>query len=202
PESSIRVLCPSVGGGFGPNMHLYPEDIVVAELARRLKRPVRWLEDRRENLLSSAQARDHVNHVEIGARRDGTIVALKSTLICDSGAYSVYPVTASLEPLTAAGILPGPYKIGALAYEAYAVASYTEFTGLGSGTFRRRGMRQVAGHDAAIVRVEPTGEVRGFVSAVSQGQGHATTFAQVLADELGVPLEAVTIVEGDTERCP
>ena len=301
PDSRIRVLCPAVGGGFGPKMHLYPEDIVVAELARRLERPVRWLEDRRENLLSSAQARDHVNHVEIGARRDGTIVALKSTLICDSGAYSVYPVTASLEPLTAAGILPGPYKIGALAYEAYAVAtnkcpagayrgvgmalgtfvrerlvdmvarragldpaevrrrnfvdaselpfatasglvvdsgdfkqsleralvssdytrrrsaprltpagkycgvgvaSYTEFTGMGSGTFRRRGMRQVAGHDAATVRVEPTGEVRGFVSAASQGQGHATTFAQVLADELGVPLEAVTIVEGDTERCP
>ena len=301
PESSIRVLCPSVGGRFGPKMHLYPEDIVVAELARRLKRPVRWLEDRRENLLASAQARDHVNHVEVGARRDGTIVALKSTLICDSGAYSVYPVTASLEPLTAAGILPGPYKIGALAYEAYAVAtnkcpagayrgvgmalgtfvrervvdmvarragldpidvrrrnfvdvselpfqtasglivdsgdpkqsleralassdytrrrsesrhapagkylgvgvaSYTEFTGMGSGTFRLRGMRQVAGHDAATVRVEPTGEVRGFVSAASQGQGHATTFAQVLADELGVPIEAVTIVEGDTERCP
>ena len=256
PESSIRVLCPSVGGGFGPKMHLYPEDIVVAELARRLKRPVRWLEDRRENLLASAQARDHVNHVEVGARRDGTIVALKSTLICDSGAYSVYPVTASLEPLTAAGILPGPYKIGALAYEAYAVAtnkcpagayrgvgmalgtfvrervvdmvarragldpidvrrrnfvdvselpfqtasglivdsgdpkqsleralvssdyarrrsesrhapagkylgvgvaSYTEFTGMGSGTFRLRGMRQVAGHDA----VQPPGAPRG-----------------------------------------
>ena len=87
-------------------------------------------------------------------------------------------------------------------YRGVGVASYTEFTGMGSGTFRLRGMRQVAGHDAATVRVEPTGEVRGFVSAASQGQGHATTFAQVLADELGVPLEAVTIVEGDTERCP
>jgi carbon-monoxide dehydrogenase large subunit len=73
---------------------------------------------------------------------------------------------------------------------------------MGSGTFRRRGMMQVAGHDAAIVRVEPTGEVRGFVSAASQGQGHATTLAQILADELGVDLAAVTIVEGDTERCP
>jgi carbon-monoxide dehydrogenase large subunit len=301
PESRIRVLCPAVGGGFGPKMHLYPEDIVVAQLARRLRRPVRWLEDRRENLLASAQARDHVNHVEIGARRDGTLVALKSTLVCDAGAYSVYPVTASLEPLTAAGILPGPYTLPALAYDAYAVATnkcpagayrgvgmalgtfvrerlvdmvarragldpaevrrrnfvdvralpfttasglvvdsgdfaqsfervlaagdyaslragsrrtpagayrgvgvaaYTEFTGMGSGTFRRRGMRQVSGHDAATVRVEPTGEVRGFVSAASQGQGHATTLAQVLADELGVELGAVTIVEGDTERCP
>jgi len=301
PDSRLRVLCPSVGGGFGPKMHMYPEDVVVAELARRLRRPVRWLEDRRENLLASAQARDHVNHVDVAARKDGTIVALKSTLICDSGAYSVYPVTASLEPLTAAGILPGPYKIPALAYDAYAVATnkcpagayrgvgmalgtfvrervvdmiarragldpaevrrrnfidatelpfatasglvidsgdpkdsheralaageyarlraeprrtasgkyrgvgvsaYTEFTGMGSGTFRRRGMMQVSGHDAATVRVELTGEVRGFVSAASQGQGHATTLAQVLADELGVDLAAVTIVEGDTERCP
>jgi carbon-monoxide dehydrogenase large subunit len=279
PDSRIRILCPAVGGGFGPKMHLYPEDIVVAELARRLRRPVRWLEDRRENLLASAQARDHVNHVEIAARRDGTLLAIKSTLICDSGAYSVYPVTASLEPLTAAGILPGPYRLAALAYDAYAVATnkcpagayrgvgmalgtfvrerlvdmvarragldpaevrrrnfveaselpfstasglvvdsgnprqsheralecadytgfratprtangkyrgvgvaaYTEFTGMGSGTFRRRGMKQVSGHDAATVRVEPTGEVRGFVSAASQGQGHATTLAQVLA---------------------
>ena len=300
PDSRIRILCPAVGGGFGPKMHLYPEDIVVAELTRRLRRPVRWLEDRRENLLASAQARDHVNHVEIAARRDGTLLAIKSTLICDSGAYSVYPVTASLEPLTAAGILPGPYRLAALAYDAYAVATnkcpagayrgvgmalgtfvrerlvdmvarragldpaevrrrnfveaselpfstasglvvdsgnprqsheralecadytgfratprtangkyrgvgvaaYTEFTGMGSGTFRRRGMKQVSGHDAATVRVEPTGEVRGFVSAASQGQGHATTLAQVLADELGVTLSAVSIVEGDTERCP
>lgn len=301
PDSRIRVLCPSVGGGFGPKMHLYPEDVVVAELARRVRRPVRWLEDRRENLLSSAQARDHINHVEVGARADGTLVALRSTLICDSGAYSVYPVTASLEPLTAAGILPGPYRLLALAYDAYAVATnkcpagayrgvgmalgtyvrerlvdmiarragfdpaevrrrnfidaeelpyttasglvvdsgdfaqsfdraleasdyaalrsrprrtpagkyrgiglaaYTEFTGMGSGTFRRRGMRQVSGHDAATVRVEPTGEVRAFVSAASQGQGHATTLAQVLADELGADLAAVTVVEGDTERCP
>lgn len=301
PDSRLRVLCPSVGGGFGPKMHMYPEDVVVAELARRLRRPVRWLEDRRENLLASAQARDHVNHVDVAARKDGMIVALQSALICDAGAYSVYPVTASLEPLTAAGILPGPYKIPALAYDAYAVATnkcpagayrgvgmalgtfvrervvdiiarragldpaevrrrnfidaatlpfatasglvvdsgdfkdsheralaageyaslraeprrtasgkyrgvgvsaYTEFTGMGSGTFRRRGMMQVSGHDAATVRVELTGEVRGFVSAASQGQGHATTLAQVLADELGVELAAVTIVEGDTERCP
>jgi carbon-monoxide dehydrogenase large subunit len=301
PESRIRVRCPAVGGGFGPKMHLYPEDVAVCELARRLGRPVRWIEDRRENLLSSAQARDHVNHVEVGAAGDGTILAIRTSIICDVGAYSVYPTTAALEPMTAAGILPGPYRLAAYAYDAYAVATnkcpagayrgvgmalgtfvrerivdmvarragldpaevrrrnfvdtaalpfatasgividsgdsagaferalgetayarlraeprrqpsgkyrgigvcaYTEFTGMGAGTFRRRGMVQVSGHDAATVRVEPTGEVRGFLSAASQGQGHATAFAQILADELGVPMEAVSIVEGDTERCP
>jgi carbon-monoxide dehydrogenase large subunit len=87
-------------------------------------------------------------------------------------------------------------------YRGIGLAAYTEFTGMGAGTFRRRGMTMVSGHDAAIVRVEPTGEVRGFVSAVSQGQGHATVFAQILADELGVDIGAVTIVQGDTERCP
>jgi aerobic carbon-monoxide dehydrogenase large subunit len=87
-------------------------------------------------------------------------------------------------------------------YRGIGLCAYTEFTGMGAGTFRRRGMTQVSGYDAATVRVEPTGEVRGFLSAASQGQGHATTFAQILADELGVELEAVTIVLGDTERCP
>jgi carbon-monoxide dehydrogenase large subunit len=162
PDSRIRILCPAVGGGFGPKMHLYPEDIVVAALARRLRRPVRWLEDRRENLLASAQARDHVNHVEIGARRDGTLLAIKSTLICDSGAYSVYPVTASLEPLTAAGILPGPYKLAALAYDAYAVATNKcpagayRGVGMALGTFVRERLVDMvarrAGLDPAEVR--------------------------------------------------
>jgi carbon-monoxide dehydrogenase large subunit len=301
PDSRLRILCPSVGGGFGPKMHLYPEDVVVADLARRLGRPVRWLEDRRENLLASAQARDHVTHIEVGARRDGTIVAIHATIMCDVGAYSVYPVTVAIEPMTAAGILPGPYHVSAYAYDAYGVATnkcpggayrgvgmapgtfvrermvdmvarrtgldpvevrrrnfvdvkelpfaiasglvmdsgdpagafarvleagdydklrqeghrtaagkyrgvgvcaYIEFTGMGSSTFRRRGMIQISGHDAATVRVEPTGEVRGFVSATSQGQGHSTTFAQILADELGVDMGAVRIVAGDTERCP
>jgi carbon-monoxide dehydrogenase large subunit len=301
PESRLRVLCPAVGGGFGPKMHLYPEDVTVADLARRLGRPVRWVEDRRENLLAAAHARGCTCHVDVGARGDGTIVAMRVRLVSDIGAYSVFPVTVALEPMTAVGIIPGPYRFEAYAYEAYAVATnkspigayrgvgmafgtlvrervvdmiarrtgldpaearrrnfidakdlpfatasglvvdsgdsadafekalaageytkrraeprrtaagkyrgigvaaYTEFTGMGAGTFRRRGMTMVSGHDAATVRVEPTGEVRGFLSAVSQGQGHATVFAQILADELGVDIGAVTIVQGDTERCP
>src|SRR5438093_12758734 len=169
PASRLRVLCPSVGGGFGPKMHLYPEDVVVAELARRLGRPVRWLEDRRENLLASAQARDHVNHVEVGARRDGTILAVKATLICDSGAYSVYPVTASLEPLTAPGILPGPYKIPALGYDAYAGATNKcpagayRGVGMGLGTFVRERLIDMIARRAGLDPVDV--RRRNFVDA-------------------------------------
>jgi carbon-monoxide dehydrogenase large subunit len=101
-----------------------------------------------------------------------------------------------------AGLRRAPRRTAAGRYRGIGLAAYTEFTGMGAGTFRRRGMTQVSGHDAATVRVEPGGEVRGFLSAVSQGQGHATVFAQILADELGVELGAVTIVQGDTERCP
>ena len=82
------------------------------------------------------------------------------------------------------------------------LAAYTEFTGMGSATFRRRGAVHVPGHDAATVRVEPSGEARAFVSSAAQGQGHRTALGQVLADELGLPLDSVEIVSGDTERCP
>src|SRR6185503_18548455 len=68
-------------------------------------------------------ARDTVCHVEVGARADGTIVALRARLLSDVGAYSVYPVTVALEPMTAVGIMPGPYRFGAFAYEAYAGAT-------------------------------------------------------------------------------
>ena len=301
PESSIRVITPHVGGGFGPKMHLFPEDVVVCLLALRLGRPVKWVEDRRENLLAGSHAREHVNRIEVAAKRDGTLLGLKVTLICDVGAYSLYPVSAALEPMTTVGIIPGPYRVRGYSYDAYAVAtnkcpsgayrgvgmalatfvrervmdmlarrvevdpaeirrrnfirpeefpyttasglvldsgsfgeslerllqlagyeklrkeqqenrngkyrgigisSYTEFTGMGTATFRRRGTVQLRGHDAARVRVEPSGEARAFLSAVSQGQGHGTTFAQVLADELGMRIEEVSIVQGDTERCP
>ncbi|MGH7353005.1 MAG: xanthine dehydrogenase family protein molybdopterin-binding subunit, partial [Candidatus Rokuibacteriota bacterium] len=183
PESRIRVLCPAVGGGFGPKMHLYPEDIVVAQLARRLGHPVRWLEDRRENFLASAQARDHVNHVEIGTRRDGTLLALKSTLICDSGAYSVYPVTAALEPLTAAGILPGPYKLPALAYDAYAVATNKcpagAYRGVGMvlGTFVRERLIDMIARRAGLDPVEV--RRRNFIDA---GELPFTTASGLVVD--------------------
>lgn len=82
------------------------------------------------------------------------------------------------------------------------LACFVEATAIGCATYRGRGMREVPGHDAATVRVAPSGQVEVLVSAPSQGQGHATAFGQVAADALGVERDSVTVVAGDTDRCP
>ncbi|MDR7417295.1 MAG: xanthine dehydrogenase family protein molybdopterin-binding subunit [Armatimonadota bacterium] len=123
PEDAIRVVVPDVGGGFGPKMHLYPEDLVACALARTIGRPVRWIEDRRENLLAMTQAREQVVNAALAADRDGRILALQADVTCDSGAYSVYPITAALEPMGSAQILPGPYRVPAYAYTTQAIAT-------------------------------------------------------------------------------
>jgi carbon-monoxide dehydrogenase large subunit len=301
-ESAVRVLVPDVGGGFGLKMHVFPEDVAVAALARRLGRPVKWIETRRENLAAASQAREQRLAVEVAADAGGRLLALKASVVSDAGAYHVYPLTAILEALGTANILPGPYVTPAYAYEAIAVAThkpplgayrgvgmtmgafvmerlldlvaarvgidpaeirrrnlipreaypytsasgmqydsgdfpkaleqalaaadyeglrrmqrerrargglvgiglacYTEYTGMGSEVFRGRGMEDVPGIEAATVRVDPDGGVRCATSFPSQGQGHATTIAQVLADRLGVPLERVRVETADTGVAP
>src|SRR5262245_33001830 len=74
PEHRLRVVAPDVGGGFGVKSSLYPEEVLVPFLARRLDRPVRWIADRGEDLLATTHAREHVHTVELAARRDGTIL--------------------------------------------------------------------------------------------------------------------------------
>ena len=302
PQARVRVIAPDVGGGFGLKMHVFPEDLVVAALARRLGRPVKWIETRRENLAAAAQAREQRVEAEVAAAADGRLLGLKSRVVSDAGAYHIYPLTAMLEPLGTASILPGPYLTAAYAWEAIAVAThkpplgayrgvgmtmgafvmerlvdlvatrlgldpaevrrrnlipresyphvspsglrydsgdfpkaleqalaavdydglrhaqrearvqgravgigiacYTEYTGMGSEVFRGRGMDDVSGVEAASVRVEPDGGVRCATSFPSQGQGHATTIAQVVADRLGVPLERVRVEPADTGVAP
>ncbi len=302
PEHKLRVVAPDVGGGFGVKMHVFPEELVVAHLARELERPVKWIEDRVENLLASIHARDHVLEAEIAARRDGTILGLRVRDFCDSGAYSAYPITVALEPLTCASSLPGPYRIENYDFRSVAVAtnkcpigayrgvgfalcpvvtetlmdlvarelgmdpaeirrrnfippdafpyvssagttydsgnfpatleraleavkygafreeqqqarargrylglgfsSFIEPTGMGRRVYGKRGMKQVPSFDSATVKVDPSGTVRAYLSTPSQGQGMETSFAQMLADEMGVDLSSVTVFLGDTEVCP
>ena len=108
PEERVRCVAPDVGGGFGGKGHVYPEDILVAWFARRLGRPVKWVEDRHEHILNAAHSRDNVYDVEVGFDGDGRIVALSSDFVVDSGAYT--PVGAGIAGNSIAHML-GPYDI-------------------------------------------------------------------------------------------
>jgi len=302
PEEHVRVIVPDTGGGFGQKMYVMPEDLAVAELARRTGRPVKWLETRRENLAAAAHAREQRVEIEAAADPAGTLLALRVRVFSDAGAYHIYPLTGALEPLGTASILPGPYRTPAYAFELTALATnkpptgayrgvgmtmgafvmertldlvadrlgldpaeirrrnlipreaypftsatgfvydsgdypkaleqaltladyerrkrereagrrsgrllgigiacYTEYTGMGSETYRRRGQVDVPGHETARVEMAADGSVNCHVSFPSQGQGHATTTAQLVADELGVPLEAITVHQPDTATAP
>ncbi len=301
-EARVRVIVPDTGGGFGQKMHVMPEDLAVAAAARRLGRPVKWVETRRENLTAASQAREAVVEVEAAAEADGRLRGLRARVVSDAGAYHIHPQTQALEPLGTGGMIPGPYRLPAYAYEARAVATtkpplgayrgvgmplaalvvervldlvaertgldpaevrrrnllrrqdypctsagghrydsadfpaaleqalgladyeglrreaeaarradrllgvglccYTEYTGMGSATYRGRGMTAITGPEAATVRMLADGGVQCAVSFPSQGQGHATTMAQVVADALGVPLGDVEILASDTAGTP
>jgi len=301
-ESRVRVIVPDVGGGFGLKVQIFPEDVVVAAVARRLGRPVKWIEDRRDNLAAGSHAREQRIEAEIAADANGRVLALRVRIVSDGGAYHSFPLTQALEPLGTAAILPGPYLTPAYAWEALAVrtnksplgayrgvgmtmgafvmerlldlvaerlaidpaemrrrnlipghaypftsasgmtydsgdfpkaleealaaadydglrraqvvaraegrlvgvglACYTEYTGMGSAVFRGRGMMDVPGIEAATVTMDPDGAVRCALSFPSQGQGHATAVAQIIADRLGVALERVRLVPLDTQSAP
>ena len=109
PESDLRVVTPDVGGAFGQKFCLAVEDAVTVWAARRLRTSVAWIEDRRENLMSSFHSRDHRCRVRGAFDGEGRLLALDADLICNVGAYSCYPVTCGVEPLMAMAEFPGPY---------------------------------------------------------------------------------------------
>jgi carbon-monoxide dehydrogenase large subunit len=301
PENRLRVIALDVGGGFGPKDHTYPEEIVTAALAIRTQRPVKWIEDRREHMLSTVHARDQVHDVEVAARHDGFILGIRDRMVSDIGACAsnvgAGPVSVSRE------MLPGPYQVpnyraeclavvtnkvpagayrgfgmpestfvmermidrlarhldldptdvrrrnfvppdklpnyqtvSALTYDSgdypsahdralalidyegwrkrqrelrehgryigIGISSYVEMAAFGpSRTLRDLGFA-IAGVDSAIVKVDRQGKVTVFTGINSTGQSHQTAFAQVCADELGIGIEDVTIVQGDTASCP
>jgi aerobic carbon-monoxide dehydrogenase large subunit len=302
PESSVRVIVPETGGGFGQKMHVMPEDLAVAALARTVARPVKWTETRRENLAAASHAREGRVELEAAADAYGVLLGLRARVVSDAGAYHIFPLTQALEPLGTAAILPGPYRTSAYAYECVAVATnkpplgayrgvgmtfaafamertldlladrvgvdpaeirrrnliprdaypfasaggfvydsgdfpaaleqaldlagyerlkherdqargrgrllgvgiacYTEYTGMGSETYRRRGMVEVPGPEAARVEMAADASVSCFVSFPSQGQGHGTTIAQLVSDQLGVPLGRIHVRPVDTAVSP
>ncbi|OLB97944.1 MAG: hypothetical protein AUH30_09115 [Candidatus Rokubacteria bacterium 13_1_40CM_68_15] len=109
PEHRIRVVAPDVGGGFGVKQEIYPEEVVLARLAMLLRGRVKWIETRREHLTTAAHAREQWHDVELAARRDGTILALRAEILADIGAYT--RSLGVLCPSLTAASLPGAYRI-------------------------------------------------------------------------------------------
>jgi carbon-monoxide dehydrogenase large subunit len=122
-QSKVRVIAPDVGGGFGYKCVLLAEEICLGWLALQLGVPVRWIEDRREQLTAGANCREHHYRITAYADKNGRILALDAEATVDSGAYSVYPFTACLEAGQLPGMLPGPYRIFTYRCNTYAVAS-------------------------------------------------------------------------------
>lgn len=295
PENRVRVIAPEVGGGFGSKLNVYPEEILCALASMQLGRPVKFTEERRENMVATIHGRDQVDYVEAAVKRDGTLLGLRVRVIADLGAYFqlLTPGIPTLTPV----MLPGCYRVQNLAYEyigvftnktptdAYRGAGRPEATyliertmdliaaelGLDPVEVRRRNFipaeafpwhtpgdynydsgnyeaalskalelvnyqqfrqeqeraRQqgrylgigfstyveicgmgpsrsmpFGGWESATVRVEPSGTVTVLTGVSPHGQGQETSFAQLVADELGVDLDQVVVIHGDTAQVP
>ena len=110
-QGAIRVIAPDVGGGFGYKGILLPEEVCLGWLARKIGRPVRWIEDRREQLVANTNCREHDYDITLYAHADGRLIGIDCDATVDSGAYSLYPFSACLEAAQVGSILPGPYKM-------------------------------------------------------------------------------------------
>ena len=288
-ESQVRCISPDVGGGFGAKLFTYPEQAVIAGLARLLGRPVRWTQTRSECFLTMTQGRAQIQEFELGATRSGDLVGLRARVMADAGAY---PGVGAFLPFFTGQMLAGVYRLPRIDYQARVYVTNTTPIGAYRGAGRpeatallERAMDLLAGElrlDPAAVRrrnyippdafpvttaggasydsgeyaraldravelagyqdlraeqrrrreagerrvlgiglssyveitavgsptefgsVEATadGEFLVLAGTHSHGQGHETAYAQIVADTLDVPLEAVRVVEGDTALIP
>ncbi len=158
PVHRIHFVEPDVGGGFGIRGEFYPEDFLVPWAAIRLGRPVKWIEDRREHLLAANHSRQQTHEIEVGATRDGRLVALADRITVDMGAYlRTHGVTV---PELTAALLPGPYRIPH--YRCEVACALTNKTPTGTyrapgryeGTFVRERMMDVLAHTLGLDPVE------------------------------------------------
>ncbi|MGE0298532.1 xanthine dehydrogenase family protein molybdopterin-binding subunit [Pseudonocardia sp.] len=123
PPERVRVSVPDVGGGFGQKAHAYPEEVAVAAAALRLGRPVKWVEDRADNLAAACHARDQRIELEVTADADGRLRSLDADVVVDMGAYGVYAHGHLLEAAGTPSMIPGPYRVPAYRFRSRAVAT-------------------------------------------------------------------------------
>ncbi|HEY6032203.1 MAG TPA: aerobic carbon-monoxide dehydrogenase large subunit, partial [Gaiellaceae bacterium] len=300
PEQNIRIISPDIGGGFGNKVPIYPGYVVATAASLLIGRPVKWIEDRTGNLISTGFARDYHMHGEL-AVKDGKFTGLKVQMLSDQGAFYAdaqptkfraglfHIVTGSYDipaawvetdgaytnkapggvayrcsfrvteasylierlvqnaayelgvdpaelrmnnfiqpeqfPYTSAtgfeydsGDYPAAMKLclEKLGYDelraeqakareegrliGIGLASFTEVVGAGPAhTYDIAGLKMF---DSAELRVHPTGKAILKLGVKSQGQGHETTFAQIVSEELGIPAEDIEVMEGDTDNTP
>ena len=133
PEEKIHFIEPDVGGGFGIRGEFYPEDFLIPFASVELGRPVKWVEDRAEHLMSANHSREVVCEVEVAASRDGALLGLRTVVYGDMGAY--VRTHGSVVPALTAVMLPGPYRIPAFEASINCVATNK----MGAGTYRAPG---------------------------------------------------------------
>jgi carbon-monoxide dehydrogenase large subunit len=301
PEQQIRVISPDIGGGFGNKVPVYPGYVVATAASLLIGRPVKWVEDRNENLISTGFARDYHMTGDLAVDKNGKMLALRVHLDSDNGAFFsdaqpskfkaglFHIVTGSYDIPTAHVTADGYYTNkapGGVAYRCsfrvteasylierlvtnaaielgidqaefrmrnfikpeqfpytsatgwvydsgdypramqvaldklgyddlrkdvearrkkgevtgIGIASFTEVVGAGHGAeFDILGLRMF---DSAELRVHPTGKAMLRMGVKSQGQGHETTFAQIVTEELGIPATDIAVEEGDTDTAP
>ena len=133
PEHRIHFYEPDVGGGFGVRGEFYPEDFIIPFASIKLGRPVKWIEDRREHLVSANHSREHICRLEVAAKRDGTILGMRTTVYGDIGAY--VRTHGVIVPTLTASNMAGPYKVPN--FEGRVVCVVTNKVGM--GTYRGPG---------------------------------------------------------------
>jgi carbon-monoxide dehydrogenase large subunit len=133
PEERVRIICTDSGGGFGIKGHTYAEDIILAASARRLERPLRWTESRREHFLSGSPDRGQRHHAKLGVDGDGRIVAIETAFARDHGAYLPLGEVITLNTINH---LPGPYRVPHLGATGRNVVTHTLFGGAYRGSGR------------------------------------------------------------------
>jgi carbon-monoxide dehydrogenase large subunit len=291
-ENQVRVIAPFVGGGFGPKIMIaQPEETLLAWATMKLERPIKWIEDRRENFLGTTQERGQIHDVEIALTRDGRILGVRDVFLHDTGAYDPYGLTLPLNtqthtmgpynvpnfytefkvvftnkmivtPVRGAGrpqgifvmerlldlaakelgidrieirkrnllppdafpvdqqvigqdFVPAVYDSGnylPALEQAAAMIGYDQFVKEEQPRLRAEGKHAGIGiacfiestgvgpYEGARVTVEPSGKVNVATGVGTQGQGHFTSFAQIVADHLGVDVRDVHVVTGDTAQ--
>ena len=301
PVHQLRVVnAQDIGGAFGSKAQVYREDLALLAATKILGRPVKWIEDRQENLTASGQAREEDVTVEAAVKNDGTLLGLRIDMVMDQGAYPTPPNAANLMGLIARTMLPGPYRLKNYAFRLRVVfsnkASYVPYRGPWAvETWVRERILDIIGRELGIdpvevrrknlldqsdlptamatgpditqltqrqameraleligyasfdeeqkrardagrwlglgvanlmefapgpanffpsvgmpsavpeqarVRLEIDGHVTVFTAQAPHGQSHETTLAQVAADEMGVSLDWVRVVHGDTASSP